>query len=363
MRLTFVLDTFDCGGKERRCLQIIQGLNRAGHKDIQVIIINNEVAYKELYDTTAQIEIIDRKNKKLNQLQTAKALYALIKDFNPNIVQAWGLMSAGVVLLVKPFLKFVFLASYVADVMPPKRVNGRINWCCCRICRKIISNSKAGVLAYGIPVSKAVVIYNGFNESRYSKIIDKDDKKKELGINTKFVVAMIATFWNGKDWDCFLQAAEMIIKEREDITFLAIGTGPTWNKYNDMVYGEERNLIRLLGKRDDVDELIQICDITVLVSKHGEGVSNAIMESMAFGVPVIATNSGGTPEIIKDKENGFLLEKNNTYELKEQILILLNNQDLRNRLAINAANTIREHFLLEKKTQQYIGLYKSLMTH
>lgn len=361
MRLTFVLDTFDCGGKERRCLQIIQGLNRAGYKDLQVIIINNEVAYKELYDTTAQIEIIDRKNKKLNQLQTAKALYALIKGFSPNIVQAWGVMSAGAVLMVKPLLKFVFLASYVADVMRPKGINAVINKCCCLFCRRIIGNSKAGIVAYGIPKSKAIVIHNGFNELRLLNKIDKEQKKNDLQITTSYVVIMVATFWKGKDWNCFLQTAKAIIKERKDITFLAVGSGPSWKEFDCTIIDEERGYIKMMGRRDDVDELFQICDISVLVSNYGEGVSNSIMESMAFGVPVVATDSGGTPEIIIDKENGLLLKHNNVEELKEKILMLVDNKDVRFRLAERAAETIKESFLLEKKTQQYVGLYESLL--
>ena len=93
MRISYILDTFRGGGKERRCLQVIQGMNRHGVNDIQVIIINNDIAYQELYETTAKIDIIDRKNKGLSQIQTAKVLYSLLKTFHPDIVQAWGLMS------------------------------------------------------------------------------------------------------------------------------------------------------------------------------------------------------------------------------------------------------------------------------
>jgi len=73
--------------------------------------------------------------------------------------------------------------------------------------------------------------------------------------------------------------------------------------YNAQITDDEREYIKLLGRREDVDEIFQICDLFVLTSNHGEGVSNAIMESMAWGVPVIATKSGGTPEIIEDKVN------------------------------------------------------------
>lgn len=360
MKIAFILDTFKGGGKERRCLQVIQGLNKAGISDIQVVIINNDVAYKELYDTTATIEIIDRKNRGLSQIQTAKAIYGLLEQFHPDIVQAWGLMSAGVVLMVKPFLKFKFIASYVADNYKPQGVNGLINRLCNRVCVKIVSNSKAGLVAYGTPSSKAVVIYNGFNESRFGNKIEKEAKKAELGIKTKYVVAMVATFWQTKDWQCYIDTAKLMLRQRNDITFLAVGTGPQWDFFNEQVEEEERAFIKMLGRRDDVDEIYQICDLTVLCSKNGEGVSNAIMESMAWGVPAIASNSGGTPEIIEDNVNGKLINEQTPNGVSALITSLLKYPDALSQMSVNAYNTIQERFLLHRMTDDYLELYKKL---
>lgn len=358
MRISYILDTFGGGGKERRCLQVIQGLNKAGIINIQVIIINDKVAYKELYDTTAEIEIIDRKNKGLSQVQTARALYALLKVFNPDIVQAWGLMSAGVVLLVKPFLKFKFVASYVADNYSPRGINAIINKICNYVCVKIVSNSKAGLKAYGTPDSKAVLIYNGFNEVRFENKIDKEKKKKDLDITTKYVVAMVATFWRTKDWQCYLDAAKAIVNQRQDITFLAVGKGPQWDFYNAQIEEEERPYIKMMGRRDDVDEIYQVCDLTVLTSFQGEGVSNSIMESMAWGVPVIATNSGGTPEIIENKVNGELIDDQTPTVVASMITDLIDQPLLLSQMSERASQTINDNFLLQRMSKEYVELYR-----
>lgn len=360
MRISYILDTFVGGGKERRCLQVIQGLNRQGYNDIQVVIINNDVAYKELYETTAKIEIIDRKNKGLNPIQTVKALYALLKEFQPDIVQAWGLMSAGFVLLVKPFMKLKFLASYVADCDRPYGAFGVINKICNQTCEKIISNSKAGLKAYRTPTSKAVLIYNGFNESRFDNLIEKEAKKKELGISTKYVIAMVATFWQTKDWQCYIDTAKLMIRQRKDITFLAVGKGPQWDYFNAQITDDEREHIKMLGRRDDVDEIYQACDLTVLTSTHGEGLSNSIMESMAWGVPVIATNNGGTPEIIEDKINGLLIDKQTPEGVANRITTLLDYPTQLGEMGDKARRTIRERFLLQRMTNEYIQLYKAI---
>ena len=355
MRISYILDTFGGGGKERRCLQVIQGLNKAGYNDIQVVVINDNVAYKELYETSAKIEIVDRKNKGLNQLQTAKVLYTLLKEFHPDVVQAWGLMSAGVVLLVKPFIKFKFLASYVADNYTPKGLNGVINKICNCVCVKIISNSKAGLKAYGTPASKAVLIYNGFNEERFGNAIDKEKKKGELDISTKHVVAMVATFWRTKDWQCYLDAAKTIVGQRQ-----AIGKGPQWDFYNNQIAESERPLIRMMGRRDDVDEIYQICDLNVLCSFNGEGVSNSIMESMAWGVHVIATNSGGTPEIIENKVNGELIDDQTPSVVASMITDLIDQPILLSQMSERASQTIKDKFLLQRVSKEYVELYQKI---
>ncbi len=358
MRISYILDTFRGGGKERRCLQVIQGLNRAGVTDIQVVIVNNDVAYKELYETSATIEIIDRKNRGLSQIQTAKELYQLLKRFQPDIVQAWGVMSAGAVLLVKPFMKFRFIASYVADADTPTGIYGFINRWCNLTCDKIVSNSKAGLAAYHTPKSKGVVIYNGFNEARFDNKIDKSVKKRQLDIKTPIVVAMVATFWQNKDWQCYINTAKQVIKQREDITFLAVGKGPQWDDYNSQIKDEERSLIRMLGRRDDVDELLQICDLTLLTSNHGEGISNSIMESMAWGVPVIASPGGGTPEIIEDNVNGKLIDEQTPERVGTLITDLIDQPEKLALMSEKASQTIQNRFLLQRMTKEYIELYK-----
>ena len=357
MKISFVLDTFGGGGKERRCLQLIQGLNKQGYYDIQVIIINDDAAYSEIYDTSAQIHIIDRKNKELSLFETCKYVKKLFKSFNPDIVQTWGGISTLIPVLLKPFFKYKLIGAYVADADSPKilSLDGLYPW----YCDKIVGNSKVGLEAYRIPHSKRILIYNGFNEKRLECKIEKEGVKKSLGIDTDYVVAMIATFWSNKDWGCYLQAAKSIVKKRNDITFLAIGGGPTWEAHNAMVEDDERSRIKMLGRRSDVDELIQICNVTVLVSLHGEGISNSILESMAWGVPVIATNSGGTPEIISDGETGLLLDENRVELLEIKLLSLLDNKELLKSMSIKATAKVKSDFMLSVMTQRYINLYES----
>lgn len=358
MKISFVLDTFGGGGKERRCLQLIQGLNKQGYNDILVVIINDDVAYRELYNTTADVRIIDRKRRGLSIFKTVKEVKLLFKIFKPDIVQTWGGISTLIPILLKPLFGYNLIGAYVADADSPRRVSLESIYPI--FCDKVVGNSKIGLDEYRVPSKKAILIYNGFNEKRLECKIDKFEKKQSLKISTQYVVAMIASFGKNKDWNCYLNAAKLIIKKRHDITFLAVGAGVMWNQINRTLTESERDKIKMLGRRDDVDELLQICDLTVLASNHGEGISNSILESMAFGVPVIATNKGGTPEIVNSGENGLLLQENDPDVFADKIINLLNNKEDLQAMRYKAAETIRMHFMLSVMTQKYIDLYKSI---
>lgn len=367
MRITFVLDTFGGGGKERRCLQLIQGLNKKGYYNIQVIIINNDIAYQELYNTDTELCIIDRKNKGLNTFQTLLILNKSMKDFKPDIVQVWGLFSTFFINIISLFSKFKLIGSYVADCNKPKlfslaKITVMLN---IFLSDYVIGNSIAGLKAYGIPNNKAQVVYNGFNENRYSNqlVVDKIQLKKNVNTTNEFVVTMIARVDDNKDQKTFVEAAKLILKDRNDVDFLIVGKGPNIEKLKLMITQKEIKHIHFLGFRTDVENILKISNMTVLCTNpvlHKEGVSNSILESLAFGVPVIATNDGGTPEIIESGINGYLINAFDSNELKEKITKILDDEKLYQRLSKNAVRIVKENFTLNKMTNSYIELYKKL---
>ncbi|MRT91928.1 glycosyltransferase family 4 protein [Ancylomarina sp. 16SWW S1-10-2] len=367
MKITFVLDTFGGGGKERRCLQLIQGLNRRGYKDIQIIIVNNNVAYRELYEADISLHIIDRKNKGLNVLQTYLSIYRLLKNFNPDIVQGWGFLSVFHLNIIRCFIGFKYIGAYVADCNKPAffSINRLVVFLNTLLADCIIGNSNAGIEAYGIPKQKSKVIYNGFNEERYKNSCkNKEAFKNELKVNNDFIVSMIARLDNDKDYNTFIQTAKRILTEKRNIVFLVVGDGPNLLSLQKMVTEKESKFIRFLGFRSDIEEILRITNVTVLCTNpklHKEGVSNSILESMAFGVPVVATNDGGTPEIIESGYNGFTIDAFSSKQLTLKILQIINDVSLQNKLSQGAIVTVKNKFSLNAMTEEYIELYKSIL--
>lgn len=364
MRVTFVLDNFGRGGKERRCLQLIQGLNKKGFHDIQVILINDDIIkYEELFDTSAKIEFVRRKQNQLSYLQSLKRTRRLLSDFNPDIVMSWGGISGVIMACLKPFIKAVCLSAFVADTIQVRPFT--CGWFIRKLIigsnKFIVGNSQAGLDAYGVPFHKGVKIVNGFNRTRFDiGDLNKEDLKKDLSVSTKYLVVMISRYTRiHKDYQAFIDAAKRIVKDRDDVTFLGIGPGKDRNYYISQLTEDDKKRIRLLGKRDDVEKVLTVADISMLFSNlnAGEGISNTILESLAFGVPVIATWAGGTPEIIENGENGFMVKGNDLGIIVETTNKLLENNKLYEKISENGKKTVTENFSLDKMTDRYLHLF------
>lgn len=367
MRITFILESFKRGGKERRCLQLIQGLNKAGYRDIQVIFVNNQIEYPEIHETSAKIIIIDRKSKGLSHYQTYKVVKQAISEFKPDVVQAWGELSMMYASIVRLTQKFVYICSNVADCNKLSRFSFRNIVCriSYTIANCVVGNSNVGLRAYKAPANKAVCVYNGFNENRFdlAENVNYEALKAELGVDTKYLVTMFARVDYYKDPDAFIALANKVLAVRDDVTFLVVGKGLYYERYKDIT--GLKNRLRFIGFRFDVEPLMAMTDVSILYSNykfHQEGVSNSIMESMAFGTPVIATDGGGSPEIIENGVNGYLVKENNIEESSRMLCDLLNNPSKLKQMGENAKSTIQQKFLLNIMVQNYLVLYKKLLS-
>jgi glycosyltransferase involved in cell wall biosynthesis len=227
----------------------------------------------------------------------------------------------------------------------------------------VLSNSYAGLRAYPVPRHKGCYIHNGFDFSRTENLASPDTVRKKFQVNTPYVVGMIAAFSMRKDYETFIMAAKTILQKRDDVTFLGIGDGSTLDKCREMVTGTLQSRVRLPGSQHDVESIINSFDIGVLVTNHrvhGEGISNAIMEYMALSKPVIATQGGGTGEIVIHNVNGFLVRPGHVADLAERIEFLLNHRDVARSMGEAGKQRIADNFSLERMVTRYVEIYEGL---
>lgn len=211
--------------------------------------------------------------------------------------------------------------------------------------------------------NKIICIYNGIEMPLIESMEQKNEIRKSLQISENSIIiinlANLRTLKGHED----LFVALNLIKNKlpEDWTLLLVG----YDKgiLNDLQdYAKQLGLydhIKWLSTRDDVYKLLFASDISVLCS-HFEGFSNSILESMATGLPQIATDTGGNSEAVINGETGIIIPTNDPEKLSQAILTLASNPTLREQYGKAARKRAEELFNLEKCVKQYNSLYALL---
>lgn len=358
MKILFYIESLRSGGKERRLVELIKGLKKSYQGiEMEIVLTKKDIHYNEIYETGIKIHYTIRKRLKKDPRIFFQFL-KISKQFMPDIVHVWGSMVAVYAIPTKVFLKIPIINNQITD-SPLSKVRGLFSHkLSFAFSDKIIANSMAGLKAYHTSPTKGLVIYNGFDFSRINNLATKENIRKQFMIKTKFVVGMVASFSIMKDYTSYVKAANSILEKRQDVSFLCIGSGDD-SAYKKMVVPKNKDKILFIGSQQNVESIMNICDIGVLAS-FSEGISNSIMEFMALSIPVVASGEGGTKELIINGESGFLVDSNNEKALSEKITLLLDNEELRKTMGEKSKVIIENDFEISKMIKKFHNEYKML---
>jgi len=362
MRILHVTESLGRAGKERQIVELLRGL--FPHRDIEsfVAVTDEEEDRYEINREHAQIIQLFRRGKK--DLRLFKSLYDLISSLKIDIVHSWSSMCSIYGAPVAKLCGAAFVNGFVRDAPPHMTLRnkhylrGKLTIPFSDI---VVANSRAGLAAYHIPERKGVCIYNGFNPERVLDLTDEAELRSMLEITTPHIVGMVANFTPNKDYEIFVEMACRICHLRDDVTFVAVGDGETLRQVRNSVPPEHSSRIKFLGRRKDVESITNLFTVGVLATNsrvHGEGISNAITECMALGKPVVATNDGGTPELVLEGQTGFLVPSHDAGALTDRVLKLLNNVELANHFGMEGRRRIETAFSLDAMTNAYLCLYR-----
>jgi len=213
-----------------------------------------------------------------------------------------------------------------------------------------------------IASNKIVLIYNGIAEEFLRKGTQIENQRKGLQIrSSEFAVGVLSNLNPIKGIDSFINACPLVLEKIPNTKFLLIGDGPMREKLLKQVkrLGISSN-VTITGNLKDIRGVLSMIDISVN-SSLSEGFSNSILESMAVGKPVVATNVGGNPEAVVHGETGFLVPPRNPNALAEAIIKLVENKRLARKMGIAGRERIIEHFTLKKMIKETESLYGSLL--
>jgi len=210
---------------------------------------------------------------------------------------------------------------------------------------------------------RVVVIKNGVDPIEGGSP-DDASARRELGIpEDHLVVGMVANYNRPvKGVSYLLDAIPTIVSEVPSARFLFLGGGAKERpalREKARTLGIER-CVNFMGNRKDIHRYYEMMDISVLTSLS-EGLSITLLESMSHGLPVVATNVGGNPEVVLDGRTGYLVPPKNAHSLADRIVQLLRDPDLRLRMGEEGRRRVERDFQLRDVANRYLDLYRSML--
>ncbi len=218
--------------------------------------------------------------------------------------------------------------------------------------KKIIKNGK-----------KISVIYNGIDLTPFNRKESREKILQKIGINKKDAVIAIcvANYYAIKGHRFLIDAFYSIKNKIPNLYILCFGKGDLMEKLIKKVKDlkiEDRFLI--MGFRDNIYKILMASDIFVLPSLS-EAFPISILEAMGAGLPVIATEVGGIPEIIENGKSGFIIRPKDVDELADKIFILAKDKNLRENMGQYSKNLVQKKFDIKLMISSYQNIYKSLV--
>jgi glycosyltransferase involved in cell wall biosynthesis len=209
---------------------------------------------------------------------------------------------------------------------------------------------------------KLSVIRNGVFIPQPVTPLDKSKVRERLGLSPeKLVITCVGRLVPFKGQHLLIEALEMIKESHVEVRLLLVGGGPEKDNIEELVQRSGLNgKVMVLGERDDVPDILRASDLFVLPS-FWEGISIALLEAMAYGLPVVATDVPGNREVLGGEENGVLVPRKDSVALKEAIVSLLENPARREELGRRSRARVERYFNFADTVAGTEEVYESIL--
>lgn len=358
VNILYLCKTMDYGGTEKVVLMLCEEFK---NKFKKIIVCSSGGAYLENLQSLdiKHYKIIDFDNKSISGLiRNFFALLNIVKLEKINVIHSQHRFGTVLANIISKFYN-VRVIHTAHNVFYDKK-----------FFMKLLK--KTSIIAVGNNVKNNLIKYYKFNSSNVTTIyngIEATNEEVKLINDIKvlkdrgnFIVANIGRICDQKGMEFFVDSMKHLKdKNITNIKYIIVGDGPNKLKIESII--EEYNLkndIILLGFRKDIFNIINQVDLVVL-SSLWEGLPLTPIEVFSQGKTIIATRVDGTPEIVKNYENGILVEPKNSLEIMEKVLELSRNSELRRSLEVNALNTYNKYFEKDSMIKNYYDYYRKII--
>lgn len=353
--------SLNSGGAERQLVYTAIGLKKKGN-DVKILINFPINSYKNMLEN-CDIEVICSDTNKYSLLKRYFYIVKIILKFKPDIVHSY-LSSKNLEAMFFSWLLRV--KKRVASIRNVSEKEFRFFNLYKNKATNIICNSlKAKVeleKKYGIN-EKVKVVHNGLDLKRFENL-DSGYLMEEINLNSyKRIGISIGRIVEQKNHIELVKALVNLFKSKimnKDDIVLLVGNILDQQIYDDFMKEIVKNKleknIRYIGERKDIENLLEISDYLILPSKY-EGFPNVVMEAMASETFVIATDVGGTAELVKDKETGILIKISDKKMIQTGIKEYLLMDSQKKELMIKTSNKFIKEFNIENLIKKTMKVY------
>ena len=354
-KILFTISNSDISGAEKQLLLLLENINK-NLFHIEVCCLGGEGPFTKSVDKLG-LKYFSYERKSSFDINRLFSLYKLIiqKDYDLIVSYCWSANQYS--RIASLFAKKEHIACERGHDYMKNNLDNKLIKLLEPISNKIVFNSKIQMESYKKYIKntpeKLFCIYNGVNiiPVKNSKL---NDFYKTFNIdNGKKLIGTVGNFSETKNFNMFIKVCEKMIKDYNNILFIAIGEGPQKKYYEKIIYKKNLNeYIIMTGYLDKIYEVITLLDIFLLTSSC-EGMPNVIMEAMAAKVPVISTSVDGCKELINNKKNGFLVDINDIDKMCSNVKILLEHDNVYRKIVNNAFEKISRNFSIGKMVKEY----------
>jgi glycosyltransferase involved in cell wall biosynthesis len=210
---------------------------------------------------------------------------------------------------------------------------------------------------------RAAVMHNAVVLDDYTPIGVRDQRRRELGLNgSEVLLGVIGRLSIEKGCLEMLAAFDAVLATHQHARLVFIGEGSLEGELRNRI--AQRNLswaAQLVPHQKDVRSFYEALDVLVCPSRT-EGLSNVIMEAMAYGLPVVATHVGGNSELVEDRVTGLLVAPQQPTAMAEGLNQLISNLPLRQQLGVAARARVGAAFSFESRMRREEAFYDKMLT-
>ena len=364
LKIWYLLPTLDLGGSEKHVIHLASGLRQRGHEAGVACICEEGVLAGEVRKRRIPFDCLETGGQW--GIPTFFRLSEWLRSHPTDILHTYLFgfhLFAG---LPARLAKFPVILSSRRDVDLAQKtwhlwLENAGNLFVDRVvsCSKAVEKWVLGREFLGR--EKVTTIYNGVDLERFTGAADRPGIRKEFGIpEDAALVGTIANFSFKKGYRHLLESARLILASEPRTWFLLVGSGPLEEEMKEAAKQiPHSDQIVFVGARTDIADLLAAMDLFVLASLW-EGLPNVLLEAMAMGKPVVATEVGGASELIQPGTEGVLVPAGNDAALAEAVLVLLKNPAKAEAMGRRAQEKIRRQFTMERMIDDYEALYFSL---